>query len=162
MTQAGYYSATSTYLNPVKAAGTTDADKVMTELHETKIDNMFSDNGVIRADGLMQHDMYVMQVKKASESKYAWDYYRVVTKIPGEQAFERLVDSTCPCLKSEAEIVLTTGSHRRSIDFTRSLTSANVFCLRTPDGSKHAAWALRPLPVLPEPRRSRTVDYRQP
>ena len=56
-------------------------------------------NGVIRVDGLMQHDMYVMQVKKPSESKYAWDYYRVVKKISGEQAFGKLVDSTCPLLK---------------------------------------------------------------
>jgi branched-chain amino acid transport system substrate-binding protein len=47
----------------------------------------------------MQHDTYVMQVKKPSESKYAWDYYRVVKKISGEQAFGKLVDSTCPLLK---------------------------------------------------------------
>ena len=99
MTQAGYYSATLTYLSAVKAAGTTDADKVMNELHKAKIDDMFTDNGVIRADGLMQHDMYVMQVKKPSESKYAWDYYRVVKKISGEQAFGRLADSACPLLK---------------------------------------------------------------
>jgi branched-chain amino acid transport system substrate-binding protein len=99
MTQAGYYSATLTYLNAVKVAGTTDADKVMNELHKTKIDDMFTDNGVIRVDGLMQHDMYVMQVKKPSESKYAWDYYRVVKKISGEQAFGKLADSTCPLLK---------------------------------------------------------------
>ena len=99
MTQAGYYSATLTYLNAVEAAGTTDADRVMNELHKTKIDDMFTDNGVVRADGLMQRDMYVMQVKKPSESKCAWDYYRVVTKIPGEQGFGRLADSTCPLLK---------------------------------------------------------------
>jgi branched-chain amino acid transport system substrate-binding protein len=99
MTQAGYYSATLTYLNAVKVAGTTDADKVMDELHKTKIDDMFTDYGVIRADGLMQHDMYVMRVKKPSESKYAWDYYRVIRKISGEQAFGRLADSTCPLLK---------------------------------------------------------------
>jgi branched-chain amino acid transport system substrate-binding protein len=99
MTQAGYYSATLTYLNAVSAVGSSDADKVMDELHKTKIDDMFTDNGVIRADGLMQHDMYVMQVKKPSESKYAWDYYRVVKKIPGEQAFGKLADSTCPLVK---------------------------------------------------------------
>jgi branched-chain amino acid transport system substrate-binding protein len=99
MTQAGYYSATLTYLNAVRTAGTTDADKVMDELRRTKIDDMFTDNGVIRADGLMQHDMYVMQVKKPSESQYAWDYYRVVKKIPGEQAFGKLADSTCPLVK---------------------------------------------------------------
>ena len=63
----GYYSATLTYLNAVKAAGSTDPDKVMAELHKTKIDDMFTANGVIRADGLMEHDMYVMQVKTPAE-----------------------------------------------------------------------------------------------
>jgi branched-chain amino acid transport system substrate-binding protein len=99
MTQAGYYSATLTYLNAVKAAGTIDADKVMNELHKTKIDDMFTDDGVTRVDGLTQHDMCVMQVKKPSESKYAWDYYRIVKQIPGEQAFGKLADSPCPLLK---------------------------------------------------------------
>ena len=99
MTQAGYYSATLTYLNAVKAVGATDPDRVMDELHKTKIDDMFTDDGVIRADGLMQHAMYVMQVKKPSESKYPWDYYRVVKKISGEQAFGTLTDSTCPLVK---------------------------------------------------------------
>jgi branched-chain amino acid transport system substrate-binding protein len=99
MNQAGYYSATLTYLNAVKGAGTTDADKVMDELHKAKIDDMFTNNGVIRADGLMEHDMYVMQVKKPSESKYPWDYYRVVKKMSGEEAFGKLADSTCPLVK---------------------------------------------------------------
>src|SRR5271167_2452840 len=97
MTQAAYYSATTTYLNAVKAAGTTDADKVMDELHKVKVDDMFTDNGIIGADGLMEHPMYIMQVK--SESKYPWDYYRVVQKMSGEQAFGKLADSTCPLVK---------------------------------------------------------------
>jgi branched-chain amino acid transport system substrate-binding protein len=97
--QAAYYSATLTYLEAVKAADTTDADKVMEQLHETKIDDMFTDDGTIRADGLMEHAMYVMQVKKPSESKYPWDYYRVVQKMSGEQAFGKLADSTCPLVK---------------------------------------------------------------
>ena len=52
--QAAYYSATMTYLNAVKAVGTTDADKVMEELHKTKIDDMYTSDGVIRPDGLMR------------------------------------------------------------------------------------------------------------
>src|SRR5271169_6468448 len=99
MPQAAYYSATLTYLNAVKAAGTTDADKVMEQLHKTKIDDMFTDNGMIRADGLMEHAMYIMQVKKPAESKYPWDYYRVVQKMPGDQAFGKLADSACPLFK---------------------------------------------------------------
>ena len=97
--QAAYYSATTTYLNAVKAAGTTDPDKVMDELHKVKINDMFTDDGFIRADGLMEHSMYVMQVKEPSESKYPWDYYRVVQKMSGEQAFGKLADSTCQLVK---------------------------------------------------------------
>ena len=96
MNQAAYYSSTMTYLNAVKAAGTTDPDKVMAELHKVKIDDMFTDNGKIRADGLMEHEMYVMQVKKPEESKYPWDYYKLIQTMPGEQAFGKLADSSCP------------------------------------------------------------------
>jgi branched-chain amino acid transport system substrate-binding protein len=63
MDQAGAYSATLTYLKAVKAAGTTDPDKVMAQLKKTKINDMFAKGGTIRADGVMVHDMYVMQVK---------------------------------------------------------------------------------------------------
>jgi len=87
MTQAGTYSATLTYLRAVKAVGTTDADQVMTELRRTKINDLFTKGGYIRADGVMIHDMYVMQVKSPQESKYPWDYYKVVTVMPGTEAF---------------------------------------------------------------------------
>jgi branched-chain amino acid transport system substrate-binding protein len=87
MTQAGNYSATMTYLNAVKAAGTTDADKIMLELKKTKINDMFTKGGYIRADGVMIHNMYVMQVKSPQESKYPWDYYKVVKVMSGEEAF---------------------------------------------------------------------------
>jgi len=95
MTQAGDYSATMTYLNAVKAAGTTDADKVMAELRKTKINDMFTKGGYIRADGVMIHDMYVMQVKSPQESKYPWDYYKVVKVMTGEEAFGPIT-GLCP------------------------------------------------------------------
>jgi branched-chain amino acid transport system substrate-binding protein len=97
--QAAYYSATLTYLNAVKAAGTTDSAKVMDELHKAKIDDMFTSDGVIRADGLMQHTMYVFQVKTPAESKGPWDYYKLVEKMSGEDAFGKLSDSACPLVK---------------------------------------------------------------
>ena len=97
--QAAYYSATTTYLSSVKAAGSTEPDKVMDELRKMKINDMFTEDGMIRADGLMEHSMYVMQVKRPSESKYPWDYYRIVHKMSGEQAFGKLADSTCPLVK---------------------------------------------------------------
>jgi branched-chain amino acid transport system substrate-binding protein len=95
MDQAGTYSATLTYLRAVEAAGTTDADKVMSELRRTKINDMFTKGGYIRADGLMIHDMYVMQVKSPQESKYPWDYYKIVTVMPGAEAFGP-VTGRCP------------------------------------------------------------------
>jgi branched-chain amino acid transport system substrate-binding protein len=97
--QAAHYSATITYLNAVKAAGSTDPDKVMDQLRKTKINDMFTEDGAIRADGVMEHSMYVMQVKSPSESKYPWDYYRIVQKMSGEQAFGKLADSTCALVK---------------------------------------------------------------
>jgi branched-chain amino acid transport system substrate-binding protein len=95
MTQAGDYSATMTYLKAVAAAGTTDGDKVMTELKKMKINDMFATGGYIRADGLMIHDMYVMQVKSPQESKYSWDYYKVVKVMSGEEAFGPIT-GLCP------------------------------------------------------------------
>jgi branched-chain amino acid transport system substrate-binding protein len=99
MTQAAYYSATLQYLKAVKTVGTTDSDKVMAELKKTKINDMFAKNGYIRADGLMIHTMYVMEVKKPAESKYPWDYYKVIKVMSGEEAFGSQPDPSCPLTK---------------------------------------------------------------
>jgi branched-chain amino acid transport system substrate-binding protein len=85
--QAAYYSATLTYLKAVKTVGTTDSDKVMAELKRAKIDDIFVKGGYIRADGVMIHPMYVMQVKSPQESKYPWDYFKVLKTLNGEEAF---------------------------------------------------------------------------
>jgi len=95
MDHAGYYSATTSYLKAVKSAGTTDSDKVMAELRKVKIDDMFAKGGYIRADGVMIHDMYVMQVKTPQESKYPWDYYKVLKVMKGEEAFGPITGA-CP------------------------------------------------------------------
>jgi branched-chain amino acid transport system substrate-binding protein len=95
MDQAGAYSATLTYLKAVKAVGSTDPDKIMAELKRTKINDMFTQGGWIRKDGAMIHDMYVMQVKTPQESKYPWDYYKVVKKMSGEEAFGPIT-GLCP------------------------------------------------------------------
>jgi branched-chain amino acid transport system substrate-binding protein len=100
MDQAGYYSATLTYLSAVKSAGTTDSDKVMAQLHKMKINDMFAKGGYIRADGVMIHDMYVMQVKSPQESRYPWDYYKVVSKMPGEEAFGPITGA-CPLARKQ-------------------------------------------------------------
>jgi branched-chain amino acid transport system substrate-binding protein len=97
--QAAYYSATLSYLKAVKQAGTTDPDKVMAALKSLKINDMYVKNGMIRPDGLMAHDMYVMQVKTPAESKYPWDYYKLVKTMAADEAFGPASDSTCPLVK---------------------------------------------------------------
>ena len=99
MLQAADYSATMTYLNAVKATGTDDADKIMAQLKKTKVNDMFAKNGEIRPDGRMVHDMYLMQVKTPAESKYPWDYYKVVATIPGAQAFATKAETKCSLWK---------------------------------------------------------------
>lgn len=96
--QAAYYSATLSYLNAVKAAGTTDSDKVMDQLRKMTISDMYTENGRIRKDGLMEHDMYIVQVKTPAESKVPWDYLKVVQKMGGEEAFGKVSDA-CPFAK---------------------------------------------------------------
>jgi branched-chain amino acid transport system substrate-binding protein len=97
--QAGVYSSVMHYLQAVKAAGTTDPDAVMKIMKATPINDFFAKNGHIRADGRMIHDMYLFEVKKPSESKGRWDYYKLVATIPGDQAFQPLDQSRCPLVK---------------------------------------------------------------
>ena len=97
--QAADYSAVTTYLKAVKAAGTDDGEKVMATLRATKISDMFTKSGVIRPDGRMVYDMYLRQVKKPEESKYPWDYYKTVRTIPGEAAFTKKSESKCALWK---------------------------------------------------------------
>ena len=96
--QAADYSAATTYLKAVAAAGTTDGDKVMEKLKSTEA-NDFYGKGNIRADGRMIHDMYLFEVKSAKESTVPWDYYKLISKVPGEQAFTTVAESKCSLLK---------------------------------------------------------------
>jgi len=99
MLQAGTYSAVTTYLKAVEAAGTDEAGAVMKKLKETPINDFFAKNGQIREDGRMVHDMYLVQVKKPAESKEPWDYYNVKAVIPGSEAYQSMALSRCPLVK---------------------------------------------------------------
>ena len=99
MTQAGIYSATMHYLKAVEAAGTDETQAVMETMRSTPINDFFAKNGRIREDGRMVHEMYLYEVKKPSESKGAWDYYKLVATIPAEAAFQPLSESKCPLVK---------------------------------------------------------------
>lgn len=97
--QAGVYSSVLHYLNAVKAAGTVDAAPVMKLMKSTPINDMFAKNGRIREDGRMIHDMYLFEVKKPSESKERWDYYKLLATVPADEAFQPLELSRCPLVK---------------------------------------------------------------
>lgn len=97
--QAGVYSSTMHYLKAVASAGTADAAPVMKIMKETPINDFFAKNGRIREDGRMVHDMFLVQVKKPSESTGRFDYYKLVSVIPGDQAFQPLSESRCPLVK---------------------------------------------------------------
>jgi len=99
MTQAGIYSATTHYLKAVEAAGTDATPAVMEKMRSTPINDFFAKNGKIREDGRMVHEMYLYEVKKPTESKGAWDYYKLVATIPADQAFQPLSESKCPLVK---------------------------------------------------------------
>jgi branched-chain amino acid transport system substrate-binding protein len=99
MSQAGLYSSVLHYLKAVDAAGTDETGAVMARMKQMPINDIFASNGRIREDGRMVHDMYLYQVKKPSESKYPWDYYRQVAVVAGDKAFQPLSASTCPLVK---------------------------------------------------------------
>lgn len=95
MVPAGIYSATMNYLSAVKASGSDDAQAVRAQMVATPVNDMFTKNGTIRADGRMVHDMYLVQVKTPAESKGEWDLYKIVRTIPGEEAYRPLAESKC-------------------------------------------------------------------
>jgi branched-chain amino acid transport system substrate-binding protein len=98
MWQAGVYSSVMHYLKAVAAAGTDDPLKVAAKMREMPVEDFFSRNGHLRIDGLMVHDLVLVQVKTPEESKYPWDYYKILTHIPGEQAFGP-PNPECPLVK---------------------------------------------------------------
>jgi branched-chain amino acid transport system substrate-binding protein len=99
MSQAGVYSSVLQYLKAVQATGTDDADTVIKKLKEMTLNDDFVKNGKIRVDNRMVHEFYLFQVKSPGESKYPWDYYKLIAKIPGDEAFQPLSQSRCPLVK---------------------------------------------------------------
>ena len=99
MLQAGDYSSAMFYLNAVKATGSDNGDDVMKWMKSNKVNDFFAQGGVVREDGRMVHDMYLMQVKTPAESKGPWDYYKVVATLPGDEVYTKLSESTCKLVK---------------------------------------------------------------
>jgi branched-chain amino acid transport system substrate-binding protein len=100
MIHAGTYSATLQYLKAVKAAGTKDSDAVARKLKELPVEDVFAQGGgKVLENGRMVHDLYLFEVKKPSESKRPWDYYKQLAVVPGSAAFPSAKDSGCPLTK---------------------------------------------------------------
>jgi branched-chain amino acid transport system substrate-binding protein len=93
--QAALYSSVLHYLEAVKATGTDDAAEVAKAMKQAPIHDVFTDNGVVRADGRVVYDRYLVKVKQPAESKYPWDYLSIVAKIPADAAFRPLGASGC-------------------------------------------------------------------
>ena len=100
MVRAGDYSAALHWLRSVQDAGTTEPAAVMPAMRARPVNDVFAQNGKLRPDGLMVHDMFLFRVKKPSESRGPWDYYELTATIPGEQAFQSLAAGRCPLVKS--------------------------------------------------------------
>jgi branched-chain amino acid transport system substrate-binding protein len=99
MVQAGVYSSVMHYLKAVQAAGTDETGAVMARMKATPVNDFFAKNGRIREDGRMVKEMYLFEVKKPSESKYPWDYYKLKATIPADDAFLPLSRSVCTLVK---------------------------------------------------------------
>ena len=96
MAQAAVYSAIGHYLGAIAAAGTDEAKAVMAKMRERPVNDFYVRGGRLREDGRLVHDMFFAQVKTAAESRGAWDYYKILATIPGDQAFRPLAEGGCP------------------------------------------------------------------
>ncbi len=99
MVHAGVYASLLHYLKAVEALKSDDGTKVVAKMKEMPTDDPLFGKGTIRADGRKIHQAYLMEVKKPSESKYPWDYYKVRATIPADQAFRPLADGGCSLVK---------------------------------------------------------------
>ena len=99
MVHAGVYSSVLHYLKAVEALKSDDGTKVIAKMKETPTDDPLFGKGTIRIDGRKIHPAYLVEVKKPSESKGPYDYYKVLATIPAEQAFRPLADGGCELVK---------------------------------------------------------------
>jgi branched-chain amino acid transport system substrate-binding protein len=96
MAHAGVYSAVLHYLRAVHAAETDEAAAVVAKMRALRVDDFFAKGGEVRVDGRLIHDMDLAEVKAPEESRRPWDYYKILSTIPGNQAFRPLDEGKCP------------------------------------------------------------------
>ena len=95
-TQASLYSSLQHYLRGVKTLNDDDPTKVMAWMRANAVDNFYARGAKILPNGRLAKEMYLMEVKKPSESKYAWDYLKLVRTIPATEAFRTVATTACP------------------------------------------------------------------
>ena len=99
--QAGVYAATLHYLKAVDELGASgDGKAVVQQMKKLPTDDPLFGKGTVRADGRKLHNMYLFEVKKPDESRYPWDYYKLIKTIPPGEAWRPLEDGGCDFLKS--------------------------------------------------------------
>ena len=99
MVHAGVYAGVLHYLKAVEALKSDDGTKVIQKMKEIPTDDPLFGKGRIRQDGRKVHPAYLLEVKKPSESKYPWDYYKIRATIPADQAFRPEKEGGCPLVK---------------------------------------------------------------
>ena len=99
MAQAGVYASVLHYLRAVEALKSDDGTAVIAKMKAMPTDDPLFGRGVIRPDGRKIHPMYLFEVKKPSESKGPWDFYKVRAITPAAEAFRPLSQSDCPLVK---------------------------------------------------------------
>ena len=99
MNHAGTYGGMLHFLKAIDAAQTRDGAKIVAKMKELPTDDATFGKGRVREDGRHLHPMYLWEVKKPSESKGAWDYYKLVKTIPAEDAWRPLDQGGCPFVK---------------------------------------------------------------
>jgi branched-chain amino acid transport system substrate-binding protein len=99
MVHAGVYASVLHYLKAVEALKSDDGTKVVAKMKEMPTDDPLFGKGTIRVDGRKIHPAYLVEVKKPSESKYPWDYFKIRATIPADQAFRPLADGGCSLVK---------------------------------------------------------------
>ncbi|WP_019341710.1 ABC transporter substrate-binding protein [Stutzerimonas stutzeri] len=99
MVHAGTYSGVMQYLKAIDKVGTDETEAVAKAMHEMPVDDMFARNAKVGANGRLISDVYLMEVKKPEESKQAWDYYKVLATVPGDEAYLKPAESGCDLAK---------------------------------------------------------------
>jgi branched-chain amino acid transport system substrate-binding protein len=101
MVQAGVYSGLIHYFKALEALGGNPHDgiKVVEKMKSIPTDDPLFGKGEIQPNGRTIHSAYLFEVKKPSESKAPWDFYKLIGTVPGDQAFTPLSESKCAMLK---------------------------------------------------------------